>query len=82
MVLGLESSGARMGRCARATLFGVPLLSLDEMLARIDAVDAGELASLADELYAPARFSAACVGPNEEVFREAVGSVSAELVAA
>jgi predicted Zn-dependent peptidase len=82
MVLGLESSGARMGRCARSILFDVPLLSLDEMLARVDAVDAADLAELAAELYDPARFSAACVGPKEERFREALAPVSGELVAA
>ena len=39
MVLGLESTSARMGRLARAMMFDVPLLSLDEMLERVDAVD-------------------------------------------
>ncbi len=38
MVLGLESTGARMGRIARAILFDVPLLSIDEMLVRVDGV--------------------------------------------
>ena len=38
MVLGLEATGARMTRLARAILFDVPLLSLDEMLERVDAV--------------------------------------------
>lgn len=82
LVLSMESTAARMSRIARATLFGVPLYSLDEMLARIDAVSAEDVAELARELYDPARFSAACIGRDEERFRAAVGSVSEALVAA
>ena len=77
MVLGLESTGARMSRLARAILFDVPLLSLDEMLARVDAVSVDDLAELAAELYDPSGLSAACVGPDEDRFREAAGRRSA-----
>ena len=79
MVLGLESSAARMSRCARSVLFGVPLLSLDELLARVDAVTADDVAALATEYYDPERLSAACIGPEEERFRSAVGTVSEAL---
>jgi predicted Zn-dependent peptidase len=82
MVLGLESTAARMSRCGRAILFGVPLLSLDEMLARVEAVSAEDLEQLAAELYDPARFSAACVGPEEKLFRSALAPVSGDLAAA
>jgi predicted Zn-dependent peptidase len=82
MVLGLEATGARMSRCARAILFDVPLLSLDEMLERVDAVSAEEIAELAREFYDPARLSAACIGPEEDRFRSAVEAVSPGLVAA
>ena len=44
MVLGLEATGARMGRLARGVLFDVPVLSLDEMLERVDAVTVDEVA--------------------------------------
>jgi predicted Zn-dependent peptidase len=81
MVLGLEASGARMGRLARSILFDIPLLSLDEMLERVDAVTAGEVAELAQELYDPAKLAAACVGADEDCFRTAAGSVSESLVA-
>ena len=81
MVLGLESSSARMSRIARATLYGVPLLSLDEMLAKVDAVDSEQAAQIAAEFYAPDRFSAACVGGDEEVFRRALEPVSPALAA-
>jgi predicted Zn-dependent peptidase len=80
IVLGLESSGARMTRCARSVLYGIPLLSLDELLARIDAVSAEGVARLAHELYDPAALSAACIGADEGRFRGAVASVSPALV--
>ncbi len=81
MVLGLEATGARMGRLARGILFDVPLLSMDEMLARVDAVTADEVAELAGEVYDPESLAAACVGADEECFRTAAGSVSEALVA-
>ena len=81
MVLGLEATGARMGRLARGVLFDVPLLSLDEMLERVDAVSADEVAELGAELYDPHKLAAACVGPEESRFRAAAGSVSEALVA-
>ncbi len=60
-------------------LRNVPLLSLDEMLARVGAVTQDDLAELAAELYDPTRLSAACVGSSEERFREAVAPVSEAL---
>ena len=82
LVLSSESTAARMSRISRATLFGLPIDSLDEMLAKIDAVTVEDLTALADELYRPERLSAACVGREESRFREAVGPVSEALVAA
>ena len=82
MVLALEATGARMSRIARSIVFDVPLLSIDEILARVDEVTTEEVARLADELYDPRRLSAACIGPAEERFREATGPVSEALAAA
>ena len=42
-----------MARLARALLFDVPLLSLDEMLARVDAVTADDVAELARRALRP-----------------------------
>jgi predicted Zn-dependent peptidase len=81
-VLALESTGTRMSRLARAILFDVPLLSLDEMLQRTEQVSADDVAELAAEFYDPERLSAACIGPAEERFREATASVSEALAAA
>jgi predicted Zn-dependent peptidase len=82
MVLGLEATGARMARIARSVLFDIPLLSLDEMLARVDAVTTEDLAELAGEFYDPGHLSAACIGPSEERFRGALPLVSEALAAA
>jgi predicted Zn-dependent peptidase len=81
MVLGLESSAARMMRCARSLLYGIPLLSIDELLGRVDAVTRDDVAALAVELYDPARLSAACIGPEEDPFRSAAEAVSPAVVA-
>ncbi|MGH2952585.1 MAG: M16 family metallopeptidase [Solirubrobacterales bacterium] len=82
MVLGMESTGARMSRLARGVLFDVPVLSIDELLERIDAVDADQVAELASDLYDPARLSAACIGPDEDRFRSAASRVSQALATA
>jgi len=79
MVLGMESTAARMARIARATLFGLEILSLDEMIAKVDSVSEDDVAELAAELYSPDGFSAACIGKDEACFQKAVGAVSEQL---
>jgi predicted Zn-dependent peptidase len=81
MVLGLESSAARMSRCARSVLFDIELYTLDELLARIDGVTADDVTALADEFYDPEDLSAACIGADEECFKAAVGAVNPSLAA-
>jgi predicted Zn-dependent peptidase len=82
LVLSSESTAARMTRISRATLFGLPIESLDEMLAKVDAIEVADLTELAQELYAAERLSAACVGADEDRFRKALAPVSEALVAA
>jgi predicted Zn-dependent peptidase len=82
LVLSSESTAARMTRISRATLFGLPIESLDAMLAKVDAVTVEELSALAAELYGAERLSAACIGRDEECFRKALAPVSKELAAA
>ena len=81
LVLSGESTAARMSRIARATLHDLPLLSLDEMLARVDAVGVDDVSSLASELFAEESLSAASVGRDEDRFRSAIGPVSEALAA-
>ena len=82
LVLSSESTAARMTRISRATLFGLPIESLDEMLAKVDAIAVDDLTELAAELYGAERLSAACVGADEGRFRAALAPVSEALVAA
>ena len=82
LVLSSESTAARMSRISRATLFGLPIESLDQMLARVDAITVDDLTELAQELYGEGRLSAACVGRDEQTFRKALAPVSEELAAA
>jgi len=82
LVLSSESTAARMTRISRATLFGLPIESLDEMLAKVDAIKVDDLTELAAELYGADRLSAAAVGADEDRFRQALAPVSEALVAA
>jgi predicted Zn-dependent peptidase len=76
VVLGLESTGARMSRLGSELLAGAPLLSLDDVLGRIEAVEVEELVELAGELWAPERLCAAAIGPDQERFEEALGALA------
>jgi predicted Zn-dependent peptidase len=82
LVLSSESTAARMTRISRATLFELPIDSLDEMLAKVDAVTVEDLTELATELYGADRLSAACIGSDEDCFRKALAPVSESLSAA
>ena len=76
VVLSLESTGARMNRLGSHILGGVPLLSVDEVIAGIDAVTREELVALAGELFAPERLSAAGIGPDEDTFSAAIAPLT------
>ena len=81
LVLSGESSAARMSRIARSALHDLPLLTLDEMLARVDEVTVDDLSSLSSEIYAREGLSTACVGRDEDRFKAAVAPVSEALTA-
>ena len=78
----MESTLARMNRLGSSLLTGVPLLTLDEVLAAVDAVTLEDVTALAAELFDPARMSAAGVGGSEDAFRAALDAVNPELAAA
>jgi predicted Zn-dependent peptidase len=82
VVLALESTGARMERLGASLLSGMPILALDEMIERIEAVDIAAVGELAAELLAPERLSAAAIGPDEDVFRAAIAPLVPELAEA
>jgi predicted Zn-dependent peptidase len=77
VVLSLESTGARMNRLGSEVLAGAPLLSIDELMERIEAVTIEDLALLAGELWAADRLSAAGIGPDETRFDEALSAITA-----
>jgi predicted Zn-dependent peptidase len=79
VVLALESTGARMNRLGSEVLAGAPLLTLDEAVARIDAVTIDDVGALVDELWAPERLSAAGIGPDERRFEQALSALEPAL---
>ncbi len=82
VVLSLESTSARMNRLGSSVLADMPILSVDEVIDRIDAVTLDDVAALARELFDPARLSAAGIGADEAAFRRALAGVSEGLAAA
>lgn len=75
VLLALESTGARMNRLGSEILADAPLLALDELVAKIDAVTVADLEELADEVWSPERLAIAGIGPDVERFDAAVARV-------
>jgi predicted Zn-dependent peptidase len=63
LVLGQEDTSTRMTRLGKSEIAYGEQLTVDQLLARIDAVTPDEVRLLARELLAPARWHAAGVGP-------------------
>jgi len=81
MLLSLESTSNRMSRLGKSLVTESELLELDELIRRIDAVTADDVAALAGDLLALDRLSAAGIGPSEARFRAVVERVNPALVA-
>ena len=81
IMLSMESTSNRMSRLGKSLITDTELLSFDRIIAEIDAVEPEAVSELAGLLLAPERLSAACVGPSEERFHEAVERVSPALAA-
>jgi predicted Zn-dependent peptidase len=62
VVLGLEDTGSRMSRLGKGELLYDELLSVDDVLARVDAVDPAAVREIAAELLVRPR-SLAVIGP-------------------
>jgi predicted Zn-dependent peptidase len=80
IVLSLESTTARMNRLGASVLADMPLMSVDEVIERIDAVTLDDIAVLARDLFAPERMSAAGIGSDAAAFRRALEPISPGLV--
>jgi predicted Zn-dependent peptidase len=72
VVLSMESTAARMSHLGASLLYEMPILSVDEVIERIDAVSLSDLEGLAGELFVPERLSVACVGPDRKIFDSAI----------
>jgi predicted Zn-dependent peptidase len=82
ILLSMEATSSRMSRLGKSLITDTEMLSLDRIIAEIDAVEAESLAELAGVLLQPERLSAAAIGPNEDRFLAAVERVNPALVAA
>jgi predicted Zn-dependent peptidase len=79
ILLSMESTSTRMNRLGKSLITDSEILSLDRIVAEVDAVEAEAVCELAAVLLAPERLSAAGIGPDDERFLEAVGRVTPTL---
>jgi predicted Zn-dependent peptidase len=77
MVLAMESTAARMNRLGSSVLCDLPILTVEEVIARIDAVTIDDLRELAAELFRGPELSVAAIGPDEQALRAALAPLEA-----
>jgi predicted Zn-dependent peptidase len=82
IMLSMEMTSNRMSRLGKALVTDSELLSLDQILAEIEAVEPQAVGQLARVLLAPEKLSVAGIGPSEERFVEAAAQVAPELALA
>ena len=82
IMLSMESTSNRMSRLGKSLITDTELLSIERIVAEVEAVEAEALAELAGVLLAPERLSAAGIGPDEERFLAAVEHVNPGLARA
>jgi predicted Zn-dependent peptidase len=82
IMLSMESTSNRMSRLGKSLITDTELLSIERIMAEIDAVEPEALAELAEVLLSPEKLSAAGIGPSEERFLAAVERVNPGLARA
>jgi predicted Zn-dependent peptidase len=82
IMLSMESTANRMSRLGKSLITDTELLSIERIMAEIDAVEVEALAELAGVLLAPEKLSAAGIGPDEGRFLAAVEHVNPGLAKA
>ncbi len=82
ILISMESTSTRMNRLGKSLISDSELLSLDRIVAEIDAVEAESVCALAATLLAPDKLSAACIGPNEDRFVAALERIAPALARA
>jgi len=79
ILLSMESTSAHMNRLGKSLIADSEILSLDRVVAEIDAVETEAVCELAAMLLTSERLSAAGIGPSEERFLEALEGVTPTL---
>jgi predicted Zn-dependent peptidase len=62
ILLGLESSNARMANLARQEMYFHQFFSAEEIIARVDEVDAAQVQAMAQRLFDPERIAVTLLG--------------------
>ncbi len=62
ILLGLESSSSRMANLARQEMYFQQFFSVDEVIARIDEVEAAQVQAMAQRLFDPERIAVTLLG--------------------
>jgi predicted Zn-dependent peptidase len=62
ILLGLESSNSRMANLARQEMYFQNFMTVDEVIARIEEVEADQVQSMAQKLFDPARIAVTLLG--------------------
>jgi predicted Zn-dependent peptidase len=81
IMLSMEATSNRMSRLGKSLITDTELLSLDRIIAEIEAVEAEEVAELAGLLFAPEKLSISGIGPKERVFRAAARRINPSVLA-
>jgi predicted Zn-dependent peptidase len=76
LMLSMESTSTRMSRLGKSVITDSELLSVDRLIAEVDAVTPDSVCELASVLLAPDRLSVAGIGPSEEHFHAAVDRIA------
>jgi predicted Zn-dependent peptidase len=82
VVLSMESTSTRMNRLGKSLITDSEILSLDRVIAEVEAVEPEAVCELAATLLASKRLSAAGIGPSEERFLAALENVTPALARA
>ena len=82
LVLGTESPATRMNRLGRAVVTDTELLTIDEIIDLVEAVQGPDIQALAAEFWQPEAMSVAAVGPNPDLIRTGIANVTPHLAEA
>lgn len=80
-VLAMESTSARMNRLGASILAGLPLLSMDDVVARLDAVSADDLLAIAQDFYGRDGMAVAAIGSGRDQIVAGAHLINPELEA-